>query len=277
MPDAALSGLRSRRVLITRTRAQASALAAELLQQGATPLLIPAIAIVPPSSFAPLNHALATLSRFSWVIVTSTNAVDAIAARAQLLGVTLHPQRLAAIGKATAEALRAAGIVPELPPVLLPAVAVAESLADALLPHINDLRRAAPPASVALLRAASARDTLPQALADAGAEVSIIPAYETVIPASSIDALRHAFSRPGLMPDAITFTSSSTVTHLLAMLKAANLPLPAGILRISIGPVTSATLRGLGLPPDAEAAEPTIPAMIDALECAFRITRNPVL
>lgn len=149
---------------------------------------------------------------------------------------------------------------------------MAESLATALVPHIEELRRSGTPPSVALLRAASARDTLPLALASAGADVTIVPAYETVIPDRSLDALQQAFSTPALMPHAVTFTSSSTATHLLGMLATAGLALPHTVLRVSIGPITSATLRDLGLPPHAEAVEPTIPAMIDALARAFATT-----
>ena len=263
------SPLAGRRILITRTRSQASALAAGLVDQGAIPIVIPAIEIVPPASFSDLDATLASLTHFDWVILTSSNAVDAAINRARHLGLVFQPQRLAAIGPATAAALARAHIAPLHPSVLLPPVAVAESLLDQLLPLLAERTAALGPAKIALLRAESARDLLPEALRAAGATVTVATAYRTVIPIASTDALRRSFNAPGSFPDAVTFTSSSTATHLPPLLSAAGLALPPDTLRISIGPVTSATLRELGLPPHTEATAPTIAALIDAIIQAF--------
>ncbi len=269
------SPLAGRRILITRTRAQASALAAGLVDQGAIPIVIPAIEIVPPTSFFDLDETLASLNDFDWVILTSSNAVDAALSRARHLGLIFQPQRLAAIGPATAAALAGANLRTPHPSVLLPPVAVAESLLDQLLPLLAARPAHLGPAKIALLRAESARDILPAALRTSGALVRIATAYRTVIPLTSVDALRQSFSAAGSLPDAVTFTSSSTASHLPPLLAAAGLTLPPKTLRISIGPVTSATLCELGLPPHIEATSPTIPALIDALIQAFTLRSNP--
>ncbi|XWK70948.1 uroporphyrinogen-III synthase [Tunturiibacter gelidiferens] len=135
---------------------------------------------------------------------------------------------------------------------------MAESLAEALLPE-------APGKTFLLPRAAEARDILPEALTAAGANVTLAEAYRNQTPPDSIPALRHLFSTREIYPDAITFTSASTATNLFALLEAANLTLPPGITLASIGPITSQTLRDLGHPPNVEAAEPSIPALIQSL------------
>ena len=266
-----LSLLVGRRILITRTRSQASALAAGLVEHGAVPIVIPAIEIVPPSNFAVLDEVLVSLCDFDWVLFTSANAVEAAATRARHLRLDLRPQHLAAIGPATAAALAAAAITPQCPPGLLPAIAIAESLRDQLLPLLAERSADLAPAKIALIRAEAARDLLPEALRSAGALVTVAPAYRTVVPGASVDALRHSFSAPDSFADAVTFTSSSTASHLAPLLAAAGLALPAATLRISIGPATSATLRELGMPPHAEAATPTISALIEALAQAFAL------
>jgi uroporphyrinogen-III synthase len=261
------------RVLITRSPHQASALAKALRASGIEPILIPTIELAPPTTFAPLDAALAHLDRFHWLLFTSANAVEAFAKRNLALKGTgfspsisviqergaLAPEgiRIAAIGPATAKALSALGLAPTI----VPPQAVAESLAAALLPHA--LQPDGSPTRFLLIRAEAARDVLPDTLTAVGAEVTIAPAYRTVIPTGSIPQLRALFADPAAYPDAITFTSSSTATNLLALLDSAGLALPPEVLRISIGPITSQTLRELGLPPHAEAAEPTIAALAE--------------
>ena len=255
------------RILITRSPHQASELAELLRALGADPILIPTIELTDPTTFAPLDAALTNLDTFHWLLFTSANAVEAFVKRRQLLHKSSNPcLKIAAIGPATAQALEAIGLHADL----LPPQAVAESLAEALLPHA--LQPDGSPTRFLLLRAEQARDTLPDALRAAGADVTIAPAYRTVIPPGSIPAIRQLFSSRKDWPDAITFTSSSTATNLLALLEAASLELPPEVLRVSIGPITSQTLRDLGFPPRAEAAESTITALASAVMLALRKT-----
>jgi uroporphyrinogen-III synthase len=246
--------LTNKRILITRTRHQASELAAQLEALGATAITIPTIEIAPPTSFAALDAALTCLRTYDWLIFTSANAAEAFHRRAQFLHLTQLPKKIAAIGSATLRAANAIGLTVDL----LPPRYVAESLAEALLPE-------APGKSFLLVRAAEARDTLPQALTAAGATVTIAEAYRNELPTTSIPALQQLFRSPEQYPDAITFTSASTVRNLCNLLEAANLTLPPSITLASIGPITSQTLRDLGHAPTIEAAEPTISALIKSL------------
>ena len=245
------------RILITRSAHQASALADQLRALWMEPILVPAIELAEPSSFAEMDEAIALLEGFDWVLFTSANAVEVFVKRAgdRLGAVPL----VAAIGPATARAVEAAGLRVDL----VPAHAVAESLVEALLPYVRQTDGS--PARFLLVRAEVAREYLPEKLREVGAEVMVAAAYRTVIPEGSIAAVRELFGSRKMWPDAITFTSSSTATNLLALLEAAGLELPDEILRVSIGPVTSQTLRELKFPPHAEAEVATIPGLVAAV------------
>jgi uroporphyrinogen-III synthase len=246
--------LANKRILITRTRHQASELAAQLEAFGATAILIPAIEIVPPASFSALDAALTCLGTYDWLVFTSANAVEAFHRRAQFLRLTQLPRRIAVIGPATLRAANAIGLAVDL----VPPKYVAESLSEALLPE-------APGRSFLLVRAAEARDVLPEALAAAGATVTIAEAYRNQTPPDTIPALQKLFAAPADYPDAITFTSASTVRNLCSLLEAAGIKLPVSITLASIGPITSQALRDLGHEPGIEAAEPTISALVQSL------------
>ncbi|WP_353068975.1 uroporphyrinogen-III synthase [Tunturibacter empetritectus] len=250
--------LTNKRILITRTRHQASELATKLEAFGAITILIPTIEIVPPASFAALDAALTCLRTYDWLLFTSANAVEAFHRRAQFLHLTQLAKHIAVIGPATLRAANAIGLTVDL----VPPQYIAESLAEALLPE-------APGRSFLLPRAAEARDTLPATLTAAGATVTIAEAYRNQTPPDSIPALQHLFSAPENYPDAITFTSASTARHLMGLLEVANLTLPPKITLASIGPVTSQELRDLGHEPSIEAAEPTIPALVQSLATHF--------
>jgi uroporphyrinogen-III synthase len=250
--------LTNKRILITRTRHQASDLAAQLEALGATTILIPTIDIAPPANFHALDAALTCLRTYDWLVFTSANAVEAFHRRAQFNHITQLPQKIAVIGPATLRAANQIGLAVDL----VPSQYIAESLAEALLPE-------APGKSFLLVRAAEARDVLPEALTAAGANVTIAEAYRNQLPSESIPALESLFSVPAHYPDAITFTSASTVRNLFALLEAANLILPEVVTLASIGPITSEALRDLGHPPHIEAVEPTIPALIQSLVTHF--------
>jgi uroporphyrinogen-III synthase len=246
--------LANKRILITRTSQQASELATQLEALGALPISIPTIEIAPPDSFAALDAALTCLRTYDWLIFTSANAVEAFHRRAQFLHLTQLPRHIAVIGPATLRAANAIGLTVDL----VPPQSIAESLAESLLPE-------AAGKSFLLVRAAEARDHLPEALTAAGATVTIADAYRNQIPTSSIPALTQLFSSPEHYPHAITFTSASTARNLCNILEAANLTLPSNITLASIGPITSEALRSLGHPPTIEASEPTISALVQSL------------
>ena len=162
--------LTGRHILITRSGRQASELAARLEALGAETVSIPTIELAPPSSYCALEAALASVRGFDWVLFTSANAGEAFAERARWIGIIPSPRRIAVVGPATAKAVQGIGLAVDL----MPAQFVAESLTEALLPF-------APGASMLLVRAEAARDVLPDALTEAGAQVTIAAAYRTVL------------------------------------------------------------------------------------------------
>lgn len=230
---------------------------------GAEAVLVPMIEVVPPLSFDELDAAIRLLDQadetVDWVVFTSANAAQALATRAFELGAELRLQRIAVIGPATGKAVAAAGLVPEIEPVLVPTEYVAESLADALLAECRSPQR------FLLVRAEEARDVIPTALESAGHSVTIAAAYRNVTPPGTPPALQEIFADRACYPSVITFTSSSTARNLVALLASIDLRIPRGIALASIGPITSATLRELGYEPTFEADEPTIDSLVSAI------------
>jgi len=254
--------LARRRILVTRAPHQASELADRLRELGAIPILIPTIEIAPPASLAGLDAALAQLQTFDLIAFTSANAVHAFEQRAQSLriGLTPAPRSIAAVGPSTARALESIGLCADI----VPPTYTAESLAATLVPMAHDRH-------ILLVLAGNAPPTLRSALEAAGAHVTVATAYTNRIPEASREAITSFFAQPASYPDAITFTSPSTVANLLALLENAALTLPDKTIRVSIGPVTSRALTDFGLPPQVEAAEPTIPALAAALAAYYRL------
>jgi uroporphyrinogen III methyltransferase / synthase len=236
-----------RSVVVTRAREQASELRRSLEGLGAEVIELPAIAI------EPISFDLPDLDRYGWLVFTSANGVAAFFDRglapAGLDARSLAGLRLAVIGLGTANALAARGLRPDL----LPERFVAESLLEAFPPPRTDGER------VLLARAGRARDVLPAGLSDRGYGVDELPVYRTVSAMPDPAALERV--RTGDV-DALTFTSSSTVTNLCDLLGEVPAPKP---LVASIGPVTSKTAKERGLRVDVEATEHTIDGLVEAL------------
>jgi uroporphyrinogen-III synthase len=246
---------------VTRARHQAGQLSEKLTALGAEVVEIPAIEIVPPESYAELDRALENLSQspshYSWMIVTSANGAQALEGRMQALGVDvglLRGLKIAAVGSATARALAEMG----LRVAVTPAEYVAESLVEALRDQVRGQR-------VLVARAAVARDVIPDALRARGATVDVVDAYRTVIPGESVTTVRTIFGERGAVPDAATFTSSSTVTNFLSLLSTAGIEAPKTMRAVSIGPVTSRTLRERGWEPAAEADPHDLSGLAEAV------------
>jgi uroporphyrinogen-III synthase/uroporphyrinogen III methyltransferase/synthase len=260
LPHAGRSFLEGKRVLVTRAAHQAGKLSDELRALGAEPVEVPVLEIQPPESFAPLDAALGNLDKYDWLIFTSENAVRSVSGRAKEQGINLlllTSIHVAAVGQATAAAVEQIGLNVDL----VPDSYVAESLAAALAPRVAGKH-------VLLARAASARDVIPDALRAAGAKVDVVDAYRNMMPAATPELLYAALEK-GI--DAATFTSSSSVTHLAAAAQAAGIAFPLARVRaISIGPITSQTLRDLGWEPAAEASRSDIPGLIAAVEQVLR-------
>lgn len=252
-PD--LSGLR---ILVTRAQHQAGSLARMLRERSAEVEEIPTIEIRPPADSAALDAALRDLAQYDWLILTSVNGVEALFRRAQELGADVSPLKstqICAIGPATRRAIEKR----RLNVAVVPQQYVAEAVVDALRPQVRGKR-------VLLVRAQEARDVIPRELQQAGAEVTVAAAYETVVPHGARERLQAALASEQ-RPDMITFTSSSTVRHLVSLLGGAGAARQqlSAIALASIGPVTSATLREAGLQPSMEAAEYTMAGLADAI------------
>ena len=262
VPRLPLAGVR---VLVGRARHQASALSGELRKLGATVIEIPFIEIRTPRSFKPLDTALRDLDGYDWLILTSVNGVEAMWKRLTKLRLTkasLKHLHIAAIGPATKKAIEQRGGKVEV----VPKEYVAESV-------VRSLRRRVRGKRVLLVRAKVARDVIPRELRKAGAHVDVVEAYETVVPQSSRTRLLGALANPQRSPHVVTFTSSSTVRNFVALLGSSKARVK-GIRLASIGPVTSSTLRELGLPVDITAKEFTIPGLVEAIAAAMSSNRN---
>lgn len=267
--------LKGVRVLVGRARHQAGALSAELRKQGAYVLEIPFIEIRKPRSFRPLDAALKSLDTYDWLILTSVNGVEAMwnrmeegmrksvpkrgpsGSRSSRKGSRASAPRLriAAIGPATKKAIEQRGIKVDV----MPREYIAESVVRSLKGKVKGKR-------VLLVRARVARDVIPRELRRAGAHVDVVEAYETVVPESSRRRLQAALKNPNKRPNVVTFTSSSTVKNFVELLGSRRKSaLLNGVQTASIGPVTSATLRELGLPVDIAAREFTIPGLVAAI------------
>ena len=236
----------------------------ELRKLGATVLEIPFIEIRRPRSFKALDSALRNLDRYDWLILTSVNGVEALWRRLAKLGLTrttVKHLRIAAIGPATKKAIEQHGAKVDV----VPKEYVAESVVRSLQNKVKGKR-------VLLVRAKVARDVIPRELRNAGAQVDVVEAYETIVPRASPARLRTTLASPRRCPHVVTFTSSSTVRNFVALLgprRVGTIP-PAfeGIRFASIGPVTSSTLRDLGLRVDIQAREFTIPGLVKAISRA---------
>ena len=239
-----------RKVVVTRARSQASALSDRLRDLGADVVESPAIAVVDPADGgSALQAALSDLRDLDWLVFTSPNGVDRAFAFLPDARV-LAGVRVAAVGTGTADALADRRIVADL----VPPRFVAEGLAEVF---------PAPPEGggrVLLATAEAARSILPDGLRAAGWNVDVVHAYRTVpvIPdAATLAEIDGA--------DAVTFTSSSTVTNFCAVVGADRVPPVVA----SIGPITSATARDLGLSVTVEAGPHTIDGLVDALVAAL--------
>jgi uroporphyrinogen-III synthase len=260
------------RILVGRAHHQASELSSRLRELGAEVLEIPFIAMRKPRSYKPLDKAVKNLPAYDWLIFTSVNGVEAFwdrLRRCRVQETALRHLKIAAIGPATQRAIESHGLKVDV----MPREYVAESV-------VLSLRRKVSGKRVLLARAKVARDVIPRELRQTGAQVDVVQAYATIIPQASRRRLRALLNDPQRRPDVITFTSSSTVKNFVALLekprgRGLGLISPqrrprqidglANMRLASIGPVTSATLRELGLQVDIEATEYTIPGLVDAI------------
>jgi uroporphyrinogen III methyltransferase/synthase len=251
-----------KRLLVTRPREQGDDTAALVRERGAEAVLLPAIAIEEPEDRAPLEAAAHALGEYHFVAFTSTNAVQRVFAELARQGRDARAfgaAKVAAVGPGTAAALERWGIVPDL----VAREHRGEGLADGLLAALP------PGARVLVPRAAEAREVLPEALRAAGHQVDVVTAYVTR-PAGpeAQQRLRAALEERAV--DAVLLTSSSSAKSLVAALGADADALLRRVVVASIGPITTATLEGLGIAVDVTAPSSSMAGLLDAVEARFR-------
>ena len=247
--------LLGKRVLVPRTREQAGTLSKLLLEQGADPVEIPTIKVEPLEDTTKLDSALTSLSGYDWVVFASVNGVAQAFSRLRELGLDARAfsgVKVCAIGSATAAALGERGIAADF----VPQTAVSEAIVAGLSETGLD------GASILLLRAEVGRDVLLGGLADRGARVDDVAAYRTVLPEESREAVRELMAEGG--PDVAAFTSSSTVTNLIALLDG-DIASLKGVTIACIGPITAQTASEAGLQVDVVAHKSTTAGLVDAL------------
>ena len=256
-----LKPLFGKRILVTRSRAQASRLTAGLEDLGADCLEAPAIRIQPPAdNYAALDKAIGSLADFDWIIYTSANGVEHFFSRLSEAGLdsrSLCDKKICAIGSATAQALEKHGIKADI----VPKEYRAEGILSAMYGKLKEGDK------VLLPRAAEARSILPEELKRQGADVVVATAYETVAGEADGMALSEELANGSI--DAVTFTSSSTVKNLLKLLGDNAPELLKNVKIAAIGPITAETCKQNGLQVTVQAQEYTIDGLIQAVKEAF--------
>lgn len=250
-----------KRVLVTRTRQQASKLSEQLARLGAEVVEIPTIALEPPEDDEPLMQAVENVEDYDVILFTSHNGVEAFFDALEAGDKdarNLSGCLVGAIGPATAQALREEGLHPDL----TAASFLAEGLLEALSGHNLQGAR------VLIPRAEQARELLPETLTQRGAMVEVVPAYRTVKPPESAGLLKQALE-DGL--DVLTFTASSTVSNFMALLepeqrqRLAERSQAGSLIVAAIGPITAKKAQELGLKVHVQPAAYTIDALVEAL------------
>jgi uroporphyrinogen III methyltransferase / synthase len=251
-----------KRIVVTRSRDQASIFAEKLIDLGATTIEFPTIDVVPPASWDELDGAVNTIETFDWMIFTSANAVKFFMERLRALGKDLRMLKgvnICVVGPKTAEALEAYGLRPDLVPSEFKAEGVLSALGGVKVKGHKFL----------IPRAKVARELIPDKLRELGALVTVATAYENVKPAADAERAKKLFEEKKIA--AVTFTSSSTVNNFIEILGQKEYKsLLAGVAVACIGPVTAKTAEEYGMKVDIMPKEYTIPALVEAMVEYFK-------
>jgi uroporphyrinogen III methyltransferase/synthase len=253
--------LTGKTILVTRSVGQNSEFSDRLQQIGAQVVEMPALTIGPPSSWEQLDSAIAQISTFNWLILTSTNATDYFFQRLEASGKdsrALSGIKIAVVGKKTAASLRSRSILPDF----IPPDFVADSLAANFPENLNGCKILFPRVET------GGREVLVKELTAKGAEVTEVPAYQSCCPDSIPPAALTVIQNQTV--DVITFASSKTVQNFCQMIaNSPELSLPKDwqnrICIASIGPETSKTCKNLLGRVDLEAKEYTLDGLSSAI------------
>ncbi len=271
-----MSPLRGKRVLVARAEGQADDAAQLVTTRGAEAVVIPSLAIGPPSDEASVARALsaASLATVGWVVLTSANGVEwafrAMAAPGAAADAWAGV-RFAVVGTATREALAARGVVAHLVAKEFRGEGLATALVDAIQADGASARAARP--RVLLLRAEEAREVLPDTLRGLGIEVDVVPVYRTRPHAEGTAEIARRVREGSL--DAVVLSSGGMVAAICDALGQGAAVALASVTLVCIGPVTAAAAASRGLRVDVVPAVATFPAALEALE-AFETRSRPI-
>lgn len=249
-----------KKVVVTRTRDQASQLIADLEEQGADCFECSTIDIRPVDNYEVFDAELERIKEYHWILFSSLNGVTHFFERVYAKGMDARDLKgpgIAVVGKSTADLLLKYGIKANL----IPEVFTSEGLVESMLDMGVEGR------NILIPRAEKGREILPETLRGAGAQVTIAPVYKNVMPAGRKEELRQELESGHV--DMVTFTSSSTVRNFLTMLEAVNEEELKTLLKdvkiAAIGPITAKTVTDNGLVVDVQPEEHTIEAMVHAI------------
>lgn len=249
--------LAGKRIVVTRTREQASELSSRLVELGADVMELPTIRITDPTDRRDFAQAVVDCPHYDWLIFSSPNGVKrffraffAVYEDIRELG----GARIAAVGPGTAAELKKVGLMVDV----MPKKAVAEELI-AEFDRKGDEFGGVANVTMLWVHSEKGRDVIYKELMKRQAIVDECIAYNTVPETEDPCGARARLTEEGA--DVITFTSSSTVRNFMVL----QIPIPEGCRIASIGPVTTATLKEYGLVPDAEALTHDIPSLVQAI------------
>jgi uroporphyrinogen III methyltransferase/synthase len=242
-----------KRIVVTRASAQAAGLRAALVELGADVIDVPSLRVEPLEA-APLRAALAELSRYDWIVLTSQNAVWLLWKTLREMGLdarALAGQRVACVGSSTRDALLERGLAADLVPERYFAEGILEAMQE---------RSDVAGARVLYLAAEGARDLLPSGLRTLGCDVNVVHLYRTLPEGAASEELRSALADGKV--DVVTFASGSAVR---GYVDAVGDVLARRAPAVTIGPTTSEAVRAAGIPLAAEADEASIAALVSAV------------
>jgi uroporphyrinogen-III synthase len=247
--------LLGKRILVTRAKAQASALSSQIEANGGIPIEMPLISCKEVEDKSAIDNAITSIHTYDWLVFTSKNGIDFFLKDfKKLTGTTKIPCKIAVVGKKTEDILTDYGLQADL----IPKLFVAESLLESLLSVLHTGER------VLFPRGNLARTVIPESLRENNIYVNELDVYENIIEDSSKDQLYQAILHQEI--DVVTFTSSSTVDNFVKLLEGTNWRDHIGkIIFASIGPITSKTMIKHDLPVHVEPKEYTIQGMLNSV------------
>jgi uroporphyrinogen III methyltransferase/synthase len=251
-----------KRIIVTRSRDQASAFAEMLIDRGATAIEFPTIEVVPPENWNELDNAIQTIDTFDWLIFTSANAVRFFMERLRTLNKDLRILKgvnICTVGPKTSESLESYGLRADLVPAEFKAEGVLAALGGVAVRGLKFL----------IPRAKVAREIIPDKLRELGARVDVVTAYENRKPSSDVNRVRKLLDERKI--SAITFTSSSTVHNFVEIIgKKEYKTLLNGVTVACIGPVTAKTAQEYDIKTDIMPKDYTIPALVNEMADFFK-------